>query len=243
MSMPKGDGYVIGFSFAVCILCSLLLSATASLLKEKQDYNVELDRKMNVLKAFAVDIVHPDGKRLTAPEIEAYFRDHISDVVVDGATGQPIEGAHIADLKAADVDSRAKLPLYVWRDNGTVQKYAFPISGKGLWSTVYGYLSLDASLSTIVGVTFYKHGETPGLGGEVETDWFQRQFAGKKVFEAGQRLKFEVVKGKVADRYPGGSDHAVDGISGATITGNGVTKFINRDLDKYEKYFSVIRNG
>ena len=243
MSMPKGDGYVIGFSFAVCILCSLLLSATASLLKEKQDYNVELDRKMNVLKAFGVDITHEDGEHLTAEEIERYFREHISDVVLDGASGQVVEGATSASLKAEEIESRAKLPLYVWRDNGTVQKYAFPISGKGLWSTVYGYLSLDAALSTIVGVTFYKHGETPGLGGEVETDWFQRQFAGKKVFEAGQRLKFEVVKGKVADRYPGGNDHAVDGISGATITGNGVGKFINRDLDRYEKYFSLNRNG
>lgn len=243
MSMPKGDGYVIGFSFVICILCSLLLSATASVLKERQDYNVEIDRKMNVLKAFGVDITHEDGGHLTADEIERYFRDHISELVLDGASGQVLEGVTSSSLKADEVESRAKLPLYVWREEGVVRKYAFPVSGKGLWSTIYGYLSLDANLSEIVGVTFYKHGETPGLGGEVETDWFQRQFPGKKVFADGQRLKFEVVKGKVADRYPGGSDHAVDGISGATITGNGVTKFINRDLDRYEKYFSAIRRG
>ncbi len=229
----RGEGNTcLVFAVIVCVICSLMLSATASLLKKPQEYNKEIDRKMNVLKAFGVSIRDEQGKRIKAPEVEKYFTDHISEVIIDGSTGQIV-----ADRAAA----KQPLPLYQWKEGDAVLKYAFPISGKGLWSTIRGYLALEGDLATISGVTFYEHGETPGLGAEVETDWFQANFKGKHVFADGKRLKFEVVKGKVADKYPQGNDHAVDGISGATITGNGVTRFINTDLDKYEPYFSLQR--
>ncbi len=242
MSTPKGDGFVIGFAAAVCVLCSLLLSATASSLKQRQDFNVELDRKLNVLKAFGVD-VRPAGQALPASEVSRYFTDHISEVILDGESGQPVQGLTSAEVSAKDLESRRRLPLYVWRDGNTVTKYAFPVSGKGLWSTIYGYLSLERDLATVVGVTFFRHGETPGLGGECEKEWFQANFRQKKVFASGSRQPLEVVKGKVSDKYPQGNDHAVDGISGATLTGNGITRFINRDLDAYEKYFASQRGS
>ncbi len=241
MSMPKGDGYVIGFAAVICVACSVLLSAAASTLKAKQDYNVELDRKMNVLKAFGVATRDANGKAISGAEVERIFRENIKEVILDGATGQPLEGVTSADVSAKELADRVKLPLYTFEENGQVVKYAFPVSGKGLWSTIYGYLALNQDLATIAGVTFYKHGETPGLGGEVEKDWFQENFKGKRIFGEGVLIPFEVVKGTVADKYPQGNDHAVDGISGATITGKGVTKFINSDLANYEKYFSLKR--
>jgi Na+-transporting NADH:ubiquinone oxidoreductase subunit C len=239
--MPKGDGYVIGFAAVICVACSVLLSAAASTLKAKQDYNVELDRKMNVLKAFGVATRDANGKAISGAEVERIFRENIKEVILDGATGQPLEGVTSADVSAKELADRVKLPLYTFEENGQVVKYAFPVSGKGLWSTIYGYLALNQDLATIAGVTFYKHGETPGLGGEVEKDWFQENFKGKRVFGEGRPIPFEVVKGSVADKYPQGNDHAVDGISGATITGKGVMNFINRDLANYEKYFSLKR--
>lgn len=238
MSTPKGDGFVIVFATAVCVVCSLLLSATASTLKAKQDFNVELDRKVNVLKAFGVAVQDESGRRISADEVARYFTDHIRDIVLDAATGQPIDGVTSGQVDAKELRDRTKLPLYLWTENGEVTKYAFPTSGKGLWSTIYGYLALEKDLATIAGVTFYRHGETPGLGGEVEKDWFQANFRGKKVFEGGERLRFEVVKGDAGD-----SDHAVDGISGATLTGKGVTRFVNRDLDLYEPYFRLHRGS
>jgi Na+-transporting NADH:ubiquinone oxidoreductase subunit C len=234
MSSQKGDLYVITYATVVCMLCGLLLSATASLLKKPQEYNKEIDRKTNVLKAFGVPTRDETGRRIAAPDVEKYFTDHIREITIDGDTGQAVE----PPAKAAN-----PLPLYLWKEGDEVLKYAFPISGKGLWSTIKGYLALGKDLSSIEGITFYEHGETPGLGAEVETDWFQNNFKGKKVFANGQRLRFEVVKGKVADKYPAGNDHAVDGISGATLTGNGVMRFINANLDKYEKYFSLLRKG
>ena len=233
MSMPKGDGYIIGFATVICVACSLVLSVAASSLKSRQDYNIELDRKLNVLKAFGVETRDAAGKALSGAEVERIFTESIREIFIDPATGQALDGASAADA----------MPLYTFAQNGEVVKYAFPVSGKGLWSTIYGYLALDQSLATIAGVTFYRHGETPGLGGEVEKDWFQQNFKGKRIWADGKRVPFEVVKGTVADKYPQGNDHAVDGISGATITGKGVMNFINRDLDKYEKYFSLIRRS
>ncbi len=240
---PKGDGFVVFFAAVVCIVCSLLLSVAASSLKAKQDFNVELDRKLNVLKAFGVATRDAGGRALSGAEVERIFRENIREVILDGATGRPVEGLTSAQVGAKEIAERARLPLYTYERDGEILKYAFPVSGKGLWSTIYGYLALERDLATVAGVTFYRHGETPGLGGEVEKDWFQSNFKGKRVFADGRRQGFEVVKGTVADRYPQGNDHAVDGISGATLTGKGVTKFINRDLDLYEKYFSLIRRS
>lgn len=232
MPSPKGDSFVVIYAAIICLVCSLMLSVASSALKEPQDYNVEIDRKMNVLKAFGVSIFDENNKRIKPPVVEKYFTENVSEIVVDATSGQAV---------ASSTEAKDPLPLYVWKENGEVKKYAFPISGKGLWSTIYGYLALERDLATIAGITFYKHGETPGLGAEVETDWFQNNFKGKKVFKEGQRVKFEVVKGKVDDKYPDGNDHAVDGISGATITANGVAKFMNAALDKYESYFKLQR--
>jgi len=239
--MRKDDIRVIVFAAVVCLICSLVLSATAQLLKDKQDEQVELDRKLNVLKAFGVSVVHEDGRKLSKPEVDQYFTDHISEVFISKQTGEIVDSPDTSIIKKEQKERtherRTLLPLYVWTDDGIPTKYAFPTSGMGLWSIVHGYLAIDRDLATIIGVTFYKHGETPGLGGEVSTDWFQNQFAGKKIFRDGGLQRIEVVKGSA----PEGSDHQVDGMSGATMTGNGLNTFINRDLSYYEKYFSRIR--
>ena len=118
------------------------------------------------------------------------------------------------------------------------EAFIIPISGKGLWSTLFGYFALEMDLNTVIGITFYKHGETPGLGGEVEKKWFQNNFVGKKIFDqAGEFVSIKVVKGKVNDVYSGEAlNHGVDGISGATVTSRGVSDFLKRDLLKYEQY-------
>lgn len=232
MPSPNKDSYTIIYAAIICLACSLLLSVAASSLKKLQDYNVEIDRKMNVLKAFGIPILDENNKRIKPEVVEKYFAENISEISIDATTGLPVDSSTAA---------QDPLLLYLWSENGQVSKYAFPISGKGLWSTIYGYMALERDLATISGITFYKHGETPGLGAEVETDWFQNNFKGKKILANGERLKFEVVKGKVSEKYPAGNDHAVDGISGATITGNGVAKFMNAALDKYETYFKLQR--
>ena len=242
--MQRDDRRVFGFAAVVCITCSLLLSGTAAALRSRQEYNIELDRKTNVLKAFGVRTTNEAGRRaLTGDEVDRYFAETISEVVIDAATGEVLEGLTSAMLTRDEIAEKTRLPLYLWREDGAVRKYAFPISGKGLWSTIYGYLALDRDLATIIGITFYRHGETPGLGGEIEQAWFQDNFTGKRLWEDGEVLPFEVVKGRVEDRYPDGNPHAVDGITGATLTGQGVQNLLREDMAAYEIYFRTLRGS
>ena len=129
-------------------------------------------------------------------------------------------------------------PYYlVYKSNNAI---IIPISGKGLWSTLYGYFALDLDLETVKGITFYKHGETPGLGAEVEKSWFQNNFIGKRfVDDEGNLVGIRIVKGKADPN----SQYEVDGISGATITSKGLESFLVDDLKKYEPFFQKIRSG
>ncbi len=237
--MNKADRKMFGFALLICVVCSTLLSAVSASLKSQQTLMVEFDRNRNVLKAFGVDT-----HGMTPEDVKRVFAESIREIILDGGTAQVMEGATSASMDPKELRDKDKLlPLYLWMENGEVQKYAFPISGKGLWSTIYGFLALEKDLKTIAGVTFYKHGETPGLGGEVEKDWFQEPFEGKLLYDNGRRAQFRVIKGGVQARYPDGNPHAVDGISGATITGNGVARFVNEDFDRYDRYFKTIRGG
>jgi len=133
--------------------------------------------------------------------------------------------------------------VYLNIRNNRVVRYAVPISGYGLWSTIYGVMALDADGETVVGVSFYQHGETPGLGGECSKPWFQNSFQGKKIVDRnGQFVSVGVLKGKVVDSVSVQSrDNFVDGMSGATITSLGINKFIHRDLLKYEGFSKRLR--
>ncbi|MEA2067679.1 MAG: FMN-binding protein [Verrucomicrobiota bacterium] len=207
----REDTKTITFAAVVCVTCSLLLSGTAAGLKNRQDANEAFDVKRNIVKAFGTDI-----SAMARPEIEATFEKHVS--------GKTVEG----------------LPLFTWTDEGSDKpsKYAFPISGKGLWSMLYGYLSLDADLETIAGISFYKHGETPGLGAEIEKDWFLSQFAGKRIYADGVPTEFTVAKPGTAQ-----GESAVDGISGATLTGKGVEALLRKDAAAYANYFNSIKGN
>lgn len=240
--MLKADRQLFTFALGVCIVVSALLSTTATVLKERQDRMVELDRKRNVLIAFGVDTVDEEGRRISPEEIDHIFATNISEVILDGATGDLIEGVTSADIDPRELRNKSKLLLYRWEEDGKVTRYAFPISGRGLWSTIYGFIAVDTDLATILGITFYAHGETPGLGAEIERESWQEQFEGKKLYVDGEPARFLVVKGGVTRRFPDGNPSAVDGLSGATITGEGVATFITEDFRLYNKYFETIRD-
>ncbi len=116
--------------------------------------------------------------------------------------------------------------MYLIKDDaGELQQLILPVRGKGLWSTMYGFLALEPDGRTVRGITFYEHGETPGLGGEIESEKFQQQWKGKVVRDAQGNARFEFVRGNVAPDDPE-AEHKIDGIAGATITTRGVTDMI-----------------
>ncbi|OQW95265.1 MAG: hypothetical protein BWK77_07800, partial [Verrucomicrobia bacterium A1] len=178
--MKQGETYILMYAAGICLAGSLLLAATTAGLKAQQEKMVELDRKTNVLKAFQAPILDAKKQKLPGDQLEKMYADHVREVLVD-ADGKPVAKLPPKET-AAGIAARKILPLYQWVEGDAVRKYAFPVSGKGLWSTIYGYMALDEGLTTVVGVSFFKHGETPGLGGEIEQPWFQDQFKGRKVF-------------------------------------------------------------
>ena len=220
-------------------MVSLLLALTSTQLKELQEFNIELDKKKNILKCI--------GKDLSLMNADAIFKEYESNIsnIILKLNGDI--AANIASENLESVPNKSTgevkyflnnieyLPAY---KSSNPEAFIIPISGKGLWSTLFGYFALEMDLNTVIGITFYKHGETPGLGGEVEKKWFQNNFVGKKIFnQTGELVSIKVVKGKVNDLYSGEAlKHGVDGISGATVTSRGVSDFLKRDLLKYEQY-------
>ncbi|GJM44047.1 MAG: Na(+)-translocating NADH-quinone reductase subunit C [Gemmatimonadota bacterium] len=232
------DFRVIRFAIIVCLACSVVLSAAAIGLRDRQDANLIFDQRRNILKSVGL---FEDG--MGEAEVNAIYGERMVGLVLR-PDGTVLEGRVPSDIDEAKESEL--LALYQRLDDGKVGAYSFPVSGKGLWSTLYGYFALEADLNTVAGITFYQHGETPGLGGEIDKPWFQHNFVGKKILdEAGDVVSVTVVKGTAADQHSDPKDlsHYVDGISGATITSRGVTKLVKMGLERYEPYFGTLRSG
>ena len=224
------------FILSLTIVCSLLLSLASEGLRSLKEKNVEIDKKKNILNAIGLNTTS-----LSNSNIDKYFFDNIDTLIID-PYGKINNTLTISDLNAIENNQTGEvkyfsddieyLPMY--KDNSK-NVVVLPISGKGLWSTLFGYFAIDSNnYSTVRGITFYKHKETPGLGGEVSKKWFQSNFIGKEIYKSNSLNSVKVAKAGYADKN---SLYEVDGISGATITSNGVTTFLLRDLKRYEKYF------
>ena len=231
----RSNTYTLVFTSIVTIVLGFFLALAADGLRDLQDLNVENDMRKNILLSLGFK---PGAETpWTSDEIQKLFEENIEALVLD-ASGQRTE----KDPKEIDTEKDLEfLPIYLKKIGDDVGGYAIPIAGKGLWSTLYGYFAIEPDGRTVMGITFYKHGETPGLGGEVDKVWFQQNFIGKRfVDENDQLLGIHVIKGKVQsddqEAY-----HKVDGISGATMTGKGLEYFLKDDLAKYEPFFKQVR--
>ncbi|MDF1590638.1 MAG: FMN-binding protein [Desulfobacterales bacterium] len=213
----------IVFTVVLCVVISILLTTASTGLQRFQEKNVLLDKQKNILKS--VGLMEPD--RAYPPEtIEALYRDSIRAVWAE-PDGTVIE---------KPVRGEQDLPIYVYFESDEIKAYVIPINSRGLWGRIHGYLAVRGDGSTISGFTVYKHAETPGLGGEIEKEWFQKNFVGKKIVDSqGGFVSIEIAKGSVAERIPKTQqENYVDGISGATLTGKYLTAGLHRILSEYE---------
>ena len=226
--------YTLGFMTIVTVILGSFLSVAASSLKEMQELNVENDSKKNILSCLGYK---EDTENPWSPEeIQNIFNQNITALVLD-SDGNKTQ----IDPKTIDAETdENNFPIYISEVDNQIKGYAIPISGKGLWSTLYGFFAIDPDGVTAKGITFYAHKETPGLGGEVDKAWFQNNFVGKRfINDQGKLVGIKVIKGK-ADPD---SDYEVDGISGATITSKGLESFLVDDLKKYESFLKNVRQG
>tara|TARA_S200000501_G_scaffold311516_1_gene302114 strand:+ start:4105 stop:4860 length:756 start_codon:yes stop_codon:yes gene_type:complete len=244
------NNYTLGFVFIVTIILGTMLSFTKENVKDLQDKNLKADVQKTILRSLNFD----EDLLLTNESIEQTFKNYIDAKCVD-IEGQIVE----CNIEEIDIEKNEDvLPVYVRISNQEVEGIALPVAGKGLWSTIFGYIALNPDTDSVLGIQFYKHGETPGLGGEVEKKWFTDNFVNHPQIQSNGELKY--VPKKIRDKsgkivsikvVKGGVDysdsnkssiHQVDGISGATVTADGVTDFLLEDLLRYEKTLDKIRD-
>jgi len=236
--------YIIVFIFLLTSVVALSLTMLRQVTEPLAKKNEELFTKKAILSAVADHL--PEGKDLDvmpADTLLSFFDQQVQAVVVD-ASGQVVreEGGdkiQVAKVWKAPAGQR-KMPVFIYENAGK-NYYIFPLRGKGLWDEIWGYIALDSDLNTVVGVSFDHKAETPGLGAEIKDNpKFAKQFVGKKVFdEQGQFVSISLKKGGALPDDP----HAVDGITGATLTANGVSAMLSNGLGWYLPYLKSVKKN
>ena len=254
--MQHNAVYTVLFAGAVCVVCAVLVSTSAVSLKERQELNALLDKQKNVL--YAAGVVQ-EGEPLTPEDILERF-ENVKSVVVDLENGEETDidptTFDQADA-AADPATSHEAPsnrsaikrvpnhalVYHVIENGEATICVIPIQGYGLWSTLYGFLAIDRDGSTIKGLTYYEHGETPGLGGEVDNPKWKGLWPGRMAYDDAGNPAIRVIKGNAGS--PADAPHQVDGLTGATITSNGVSMMLEFWLGEagFKKYLQKFREG
>lgn len=238
-------------AIGLSIVCSILVAGTAVILKPKQEQNAADFRQRIILDVAGLYEPGSDPS-LEAAGIEARLVDLESGEYVDyedAASFDPIEAANDPaqavsvpqELDVAGVRRRAMLsPVYLVRDGDDIDQIILPVRGAGLWSTMYGYLAVDADGNTVRGLRFYEHAETPGLGDQIDRPEWRAQWVGKQLYSEGGDILIEVVRGQAPD-----NDYQIDGLAGATLTGRGITNLVHYWVGShgYGPYLERLRSG
>ena len=226
-----------------CIACAIIVSVTAVSVRPEQNLNIENEKKVKILAAAGIQTDKVDEEFL---RIKTVFVDFETDKLVT------IDSAYDHIKAASNPDQSTVIPkaddiavlkrrenigtIYVWVDEkNAIEKLVLPIRGYGLWGTLYGYLSLDSDLNTVRGIEYYDHKETPGLGGEVDNPNWKSDWYGKRIYNENGSVALYVTKGASS------TDYEIDGISGATLTTNGVSNMIKYWLGD-NGYGPIIKN-
>jgi Na+-transporting NADH:ubiquinone oxidoreductase subunit C len=226
----KGNSATIVFALVVTTLSAALLAAAATLLKPAQDENILKEKQQNILSL--VGLNGPDDYKKFDALVQSMVIDQ-NGQIVPGAAAMSLDLALEKKLSTKDPKYKVRYPMFVYKDPNGRTTYLLQTAGTGLWGPIWGYLALDEDGNTLRSAIFDHKGETPGLGAEINTDAFENQFINKKVLnDQGQFVSVKVEKGKHDASMP----HAVDAISGGTITSNGVSKMLEEDLASYLKY-------
>lgn len=218
------------------VIVAVTLSFTATSLSPMQKENVRQEKMQSILSTIGIET-----ERANAEEL---FNKHITQQIALDHNGEEKEGVVAFEVDLAKELSKPveeqSFPIYLANYEGS-EFYIAPLRGSGLWDAIWGYIALRDDANTVKGVIFDHKGETAGLGAEITTDWFQQRFVDEKIFdENGNLVGVNVVKG-----YSGGNnkdDNKVDSISGATITGDGVTDMLSNRLKNYLPFFKKIKD-
>lgn len=227
----------LAVALSLCFVCAILVSFSAVALRPIQATNKAMDMKKNILEVA--------GLLSEGTDIHQAFAEQVEEKLVDLETGEYVDNMDVAEYdqrKAAkdpaqsvvippekdiaSIKRKAKIAkVYLVKDGETLKSIILPIHGYGLWSTMYGFLALEADGQTVKSINFYDQAETPGLGGEVVNPNWRALWNGKKIYDESGKVALKLIKGVVDSSKPG-SEFQVDGLAGATLTSNGVSNLI-----------------
>jgi len=245
----------IAVALSLCFFCAILVSTAAVALRPLQVENKAMDMKKNIL-----DVA---GLLDEGADIHQAFADQIEEKLVDIETGDYVEdmdpvkydqrkaakdpGQNIVistDKDIAGIKTKAKIAkVYLVKKGNEIESIILPIHGYGLWSTLYGFLALEADGQTVKSINFYDQAETPGLGGEVINPSWRALWKGKKVYNESGEPVLTLIKGVVDTSKPG-SEYKVDGLAGATVTSNCGSHLIKywMSAEGFAPYLDKIKN-
>ncbi|RLD64953.1 MAG: NADH:ubiquinone reductase (Na(+)-transporting) subunit C [Bacteroidetes bacterium] len=229
----NGNLYTFIYASVLVIVVAATLSFTALKLQPIQDMNVKNEKMQNILTSVQVE-----SSAETANDV---FTKYITKSFVINSDGKEIEGKEAFDINLKqeykkELEERV-LPLYeaTLDDGSTI--LVIPLMGKGLWGPIWGYIALESDMNTVFGAVFDHKGETPGLGADINADWFEEPFSGKTIYQDGKLIGIRVHKGgKGAAKAANDTEHGVDAISGGTITSKALEDMILDCLSSYETY-------
>lgn len=253
--MSETAGKTLTVAAVLCGVCSVLVAGAVVVLKPKQAYNADIDFKKNVLMAA--------GMLKPGIDVNEAFQT-IEPVIVDLETGKIAEGVDVKTFNQAKAEKEADTQVnldksqdiagikrisrlqkvFLVKKDGAIDQIVLHIYGKGLWSTMKGFLALDKDAVTVRGFNFYAHAETPGLGGEVDNPKWIAQWPGKKVYNEQMEPSIDVIKG-VVDPSSANAEYKIDGLSGATLTSVGVENTFQFWMSEngYAKFLENVRSG
>ncbi|XOD69568.1 MAG: NADH:ubiquinone reductase (Na(+)-transporting) subunit C [Flavobacteriales bacterium AspAUS03] len=231
------NSYTLGFSVAMVVMVGAVLAFATIKLKPFQDENKTREKIQNILNSV--------GVKVSMEEASKAYQTYIKQALVLNAKGQILEGEKAFDIdittEIKKVPKDQKMPLYI-AEKDQDRYYITPLYGTGLWGPVWGYVSLDQEFK-IVGIILDHKSETPGLGAEITQDFFMESFNGERIFDtSGNYQGVRIVKGTSDPGNTNKEDNQVDGISGATKTGDGVSEMLVRGLRFYLPYLQTVRN-
>ena len=236
----NSNRYIFMYATVLVVIVAALLSVAAIVLAPFQKNNKDNEKKVNILSAAGIPNVNADNaKQLFDKHCTAMFLLDGEGNITD-ETGKAFD----ADLKQ-ELYKKAQgepygLPLFLI-DSGNDPTYVIPLQGTGLWGAIWGYIAIAADGNTVVGANFDHASETPGLGGEITTEGFQKQFAGKTIMDNGRFVSIKVQKGGILTLPESERSHAVDAITGGSITSKGVDAMVENVLRCYLPYFERIK--
>lgn len=230
VNKTNSNSYTFIFAIIMVVVVGVVLAFAATSLQPLQYKNMRQEKMQNILATVGVQTDRAGA--------QAKFEENIKEQIVLNNQGEVLEGVNAFDVDLAKElkkpDEEQKFPLYIADVEGKTY-YIIPLRGAGLWNAIFGYIALKDDVNTVKGAVFDHLGETPGLGAEITQEWFRHRFDDEKIFDDnGNLVGVSVVKGNSSASK---DDNKVDAISGATITGDGVSNMISERLRHYLPYF------